>query len=124
MRTRIVAGEDAAEFLVVKDPGVNGVAPRSGYDCRYLPVREAAVGGSGGFRRVIAGQNAAAIGGEKHACRMAWIDEDVVHNHVRRSHAPERLATVDGLPEALGSAGINDQGIRWVLMQNSCPAGG
>ena len=56
--------------------------------------------------------------------RIARIDEDVVHDHVRAGHALEALAAVQGFVKPLGGSGINHVAIRRVLFQHARSARG
>src|ERR1019366_9630619 len=69
-------------------------------------------------KAIVAGQHAAAIGGQQHALGLARVDEYVVHDHVRRRIELPFAAAVKGLPQAARGAGIHGAGPLRVLLQN------
>ena len=76
-----------------------------------LAVSKAGVRAGKAESSVVARLHTAAIGSQQDSLRIAWINQDVIHDHVSLSDALPGATCVGGLPQSFGCSGVNDVGI-------------
>ncbi len=123
VRAPVARAKHAAIFLVVHHARVQQLRIVTVHENRRnLPLADSLVRRRKRRAPVLARQNAAAIGGQQHAIRIAGIDVHVVHHNVRIRHALKVLTGVDGLVQPLGRSRVHHIALLRILHQAPRPS--